>query len=394
VGRPGRPNPPQVSFINSSRLTVLWNSDFTLGAAQASNWSLSIVRVPQENVTLANEPMIKQISGESDRLTVDLRSLDTGEDWACENKTVLHTFNISLSVSVTDSNNIVYTGPWSKSVSVQPPCSVAPPWGTIFGIVIPVVLLLFIIVLILFKTLKWAKRKKEFFTKLGQELDDKYVTVTKQDSKHDYIKQNQAYQTTNFNGRTGNLNYHLPGEHQDLTETLLEQRAVNKECKEGGHQPDQSDQLSAGDQQDHQLTEQHLSEQHLTEQHLTEQNLLEQHLTEQQLTEQHLTEQHLTEQHLTDPARVSEGYIQISLANAPVANGYIQIQQLPANVVPTGSEIGLLEAGEQCPGYSKVGPVGSAGYIQFPGSSVVISPALLDQTTLDNSLDLPRNTVV
>ena len=41
-GRPAQPNQPQVSFINSSLAAISWNSDFSLGAAEASAWTLSI----------------------------------------------------------------------------------------------------------------------------------------------------------------------------------------------------------------------------------------------------------------------------------------------------------------------------------------------------------------
>ena len=99
---------------------------------------------------------------------MDLTSLDPSQDWSCQNNTVLHAFNISISASVTSQENIVFTGPWSREVSVRPPCSVPTPYLLIVGIVIPVVLVVIIIVLVLLKTLKWAKRKKEFFTKLGQ----------------------------------------------------------------------------------------------------------------------------------------------------------------------------------------------------------------------------------
>ena len=116
------------------------------------------------------------------------------------------------------------------------------------------------------------------------------------------------------------------------------------------------------------------------------------------------------------PAQSSE-YIQLSLANGPVSNGYIQIQQLPKNVLPASSShkpeldslsVALVDTGFQSPGYSQVGlinppepagasakavPGGGAGYIQFPsGSPVVISPAsLLDHSSATLA---PRNTVV
>ena len=46
--------------------------------------------------------------------------------------------------------------------------SVSPPFGLIVGIIIPVVVFIIVLVLTILKTLKWAKRKKEFFEKLGQ----------------------------------------------------------------------------------------------------------------------------------------------------------------------------------------------------------------------------------
>merc|ERR1719510_1712536 len=161
--------------------------------------------------------MVIKVPGSERSVSVDLRKLDVGEDWKCENKTVLHTYHISISASTTDSRSHVFTGTWSKSITVQPPCSVSPPYGLIVGIIIPVVFFI-VLVLTILKTLKWAKRKKEFFEKLGQELEERCVTVTKQESKDDYVRQNQKYQNTNFNGRN---NTYFPADQKDL-ETLLE----------------------------------------------------------------------------------------------------------------------------------------------------------------------------
>ena len=120
------------------------------------------------------------------------------------------------------------------------------------------------------------------------------------------------------------------------------------------------------------------------------------------------------------PSPQSSEYIQLALANGPVTNGYIQIQQLPKNVLPgattptttpttTGMKpeldsrsVALVDAGLQSPGYSQVGlmktepsptvTVGpSAGYIQFPSSSVLISPGLLEQSSDPRALE-HRNT--
>ena len=62
VGTPGVPNPPHVSFINSSMATITWNSDFALGAPEPSYWSLAVVRVEQDNVTAMKENvMVRQV---------------------------------------------------------------------------------------------------------------------------------------------------------------------------------------------------------------------------------------------------------------------------------------------------------------------------------------------
>ena len=65
-----------------------------------------------------------QVPGARRSVSVDLRKLDISEDWECQNKTSLNTFNISISASTTDSRSSqVFTGPSSKSITVQPPCS-------------------------------------------------------------------------------------------------------------------------------------------------------------------------------------------------------------------------------------------------------------------------------
>ena len=51
-----------------------------------------------------------------------------------------------------------------------------------------------------------------------QELDDKYVTVTKVESRQEYERQTQDYQTTNFGGRTENGKNYFPNEDKDFME--------------------------------------------------------------------------------------------------------------------------------------------------------------------------------
>ena len=113
----------------------------------------------------------------------------------------------------------------------------SPPYGLIVGIIIPVVIFIIVLVLTILKTLKWAKRKKEFFEKLGQvgkvvaickikklfiifpkELEERCVTVTKQESKDDYIRQNQKYQNTNFSGRN---NTYFPTDQKDMEVSIM-----------------------------------------------------------------------------------------------------------------------------------------------------------------------------
>ena len=46
-----------------------------------------------------------------------------------------------------------------------------------------------------------------------KELEERCVTVTKQESKDDYVRQNQKYQNTNFSGRN---NTYFPADQKDL----------------------------------------------------------------------------------------------------------------------------------------------------------------------------------
>ena len=127
------------------------------------------------------------------------------------------------------------------------------------------------------------------------------------------------------------------------------------------------------------------------------------------------------------PPPQSSEYIQLALANGPVTNGYIQIQQLPKNVLPGATtttttttnttttsmkpeldsrSVALVDAGLQSPGYSQVGLMKaaepspavtggpSAGYIQCPPSSVVISPGLLEQSSDPRALQHRNTTIV
>ena len=54
-----------------------------------------------------------------------------------------------------------------------------------------------------------------------QELDDKYVTVTKVESRQEYERQTQDYQTTNFGGRTENGKNYFPNEDKDFMEVII-----------------------------------------------------------------------------------------------------------------------------------------------------------------------------
>jgi len=247
------------------------------------------------------------------------------------------------------------------------------------GIIIPVVIFIIVLVLTILKTLKWAKRKKEFFEKLGQELEERCVTVTKQESKDDYVRQNQKYQNTNFNGRS---NTYFPADQKDL-ETLLEGRVATKVAEKTGGTPGVDGSPVCEE-------------------------------TEYRSPPEYMNQPQQLDQTVDPPPQSSE-YIQLALANGPVSNGYIQIQQLPKNVLPVvtsttssmkpeqdSRSVALVDAGLQSPGYSQVGlmkaepsppvPAGpSAGYIQFPSSSVVISPGLLEESSDPRVLE-HRNT--
>lgn len=208
--------------------------------------------------------------------------------------------------------------------------------------------------------------------------------MTKQESKDDYVRQNQKYQNSNFSGRS---NTYFPADQKDL-ETLLEGRAAMA-GKTG---------LSPGVEERGEPCEE----------------------TEQKPPPEYMNSNNQQQEQPGCPQPQSSEYIQLALANGPVSNGYIQIQQLPKNVLPeattttttTGSgsttssalkpEVALVENGLQCPGYSQVGlikaepppPVSPGpGYIQFPSSSVLISPGLLDQSSEPRAVQL-RNTIV
>ena len=51
-----------------------------------------------------------------------------------------------------------------------------------------------------------------------KELEERCVTVTKQESKEDYVRQNQKYQNTHFSGRN---NSYFPADRKDLEVSVL-----------------------------------------------------------------------------------------------------------------------------------------------------------------------------
>ena len=65
VGRPARPNQPQVNFINSSMATISWNSDFALGAAETSEWAVRLALGENSSSTNTDDFLVTKVGSQS-----------------------------------------------------------------------------------------------------------------------------------------------------------------------------------------------------------------------------------------------------------------------------------------------------------------------------------------
>ena len=82
-------------------------------------------------------------------------------------------------------------------------------------------ILVVIIAIATFRSWSWYARKKRFFSKLGQELDERFITVT---STETALDQSRKTESTDFGGREDRKDdYFSPG-----SKDLMEVRCLNK----------------------------------------------------------------------------------------------------------------------------------------------------------------------
>lgn len=215
AGKPNRPNELKVTFKNSSIVELRWDKDFQLGAPEAEWWDLAVSRVGQQ---WENNPKrtIKMVKGFAQTYTMDLSKVQEDEDWSpdCENvtaSTITNMFNFSIRAVVKNEEGEVLTGEWSKPRTVPAFCQTIQPIILIIGICIPVTLAVFIISTVVWKSYKWIQRKKEFFDKIGRELDDKFV-VPSSNERNDVGKTPKGYDETGFIGRNDNKRWRSDSE--------------------------------------------------------------------------------------------------------------------------------------------------------------------------------------
>ena len=112
----------------------------------------------------------------------------------CTNNSLLPSYNVSIRARVKNRAGHQFTGPWSEGLAVEPNCSEFMQLGLLIAIIIVSVSVAGVLMGLLVYILRYWRKKKDFFEKLGQELDERVITVTKTESRHE----NKHYPVTKF----------------------------------------------------------------------------------------------------------------------------------------------------------------------------------------------------
>jgi len=227
-GRPGQPIGPKVLFTNATNVEMRWDANFPLGAPEAASWDIRVSRAGEMwEERSDHDAGIIPVDGDKYNFTMDLTKLHSEKDWSpnCDNSTNTNLFNFTIRAIVeVDGNNI--TGPWSEPITVPAYCNVPQPWLIIILVSVVGAGVAVLLVIGFCRAWSWFNNKKEFFDKLGRELDDKFIIPSVDEDRNDKTKE---YKMTNFGDKNVRKPSYSRADSKDSMETLL-----NNEKRESG----------------------------------------------------------------------------------------------------------------------------------------------------------------
>jgi len=227
-GKPGQPKQPKVVFTNATNVEVKWDTNFQLGAPEALSWDIRVSRAGKIWEHRADHDAgLIQVKGNMQNFTLDMTTLHNEKDWSpnCENSTNTNLFNFTIRAIVAVDGNSV-TGLWSNPITVPAYCKVPLPWLNIIVAVIIVTITVIVAIIGLCRAWTWFHNKKEFFDKLGRELDDKFIIPSVDEIGNDKSKE---YGMTNFGDKNGRKPSYSRADSKDSMETLLNNEKNHRE---------------------------------------------------------------------------------------------------------------------------------------------------------------------
>lgn len=97
----------------------------------------------------------------------------------CENASNTNKFDFAVQVIVVDTEKgEEFVGPWSDNVTVAAYCSQSLSWTIIIVVCVVVAVAAMVLVMLVCRASHWWLLKKDFFDKLGKELDAKFVLAS------------------------------------------------------------------------------------------------------------------------------------------------------------------------------------------------------------------------
>ena len=96
--------------------------------------------------------------------------------------------------------------------------SVPLPWITLISVSIIVTITAIVAIIGLCRVWTWFQKKKEFFDKLGRELDDKFINASVDEVGNGKSKE---YGMTNFGGKDGRKPSYSRADSKDSMEVMI-----------------------------------------------------------------------------------------------------------------------------------------------------------------------------
>ena len=154
-------------------------SSLQVGAPAAALWQLRTRRVGPGWED--EQPYLVNISGTANEATLSLALVNNVKGWSpdCDNTSNTNKFDFAVQVMVVEpETGTEFVGPWSEAVTVAAYCSPALSWTIIIVVCVVVAIAVVVVVLLVCRASHWWLLKKDFFDKLGKELDAKFVLAS------------------------------------------------------------------------------------------------------------------------------------------------------------------------------------------------------------------------